>query len=137
MAHISTIKLLVEWARWGQAQSIDYPTMSPMFGERALKTPLYGVGHLPTDVFEVERAVCALDWRYRDALIARYQRKLTWAKMGQRMGRSWRTARRTVIEAEDFVQNALHNVGQSAKRAQDSNSVSKEPRVGFFRLRTA
>ena len=131
MAHISTVRLLRDWARWGQAQSIDYPTMSPMFGERALKTPLYGVGHLPEGVAEVEKAVCELQWFHRDVLVARYQRHLSWAKIALRIGKSWRTARRAVIEAEDLIEKALRDGHQSVRKASDSKAVTM-PREGAF-----
>ena len=50
--------------------------MSPMFGERALKTHLFGSGHIPSDVWLVEQAVCKIAWDHRNALILRYQRRL-------------------------------------------------------------
>lgn len=118
MAHISTVKLLVAWARWGQGQSIDYPSMSPMFGERALKTPLHGIGHIPPDVADVEAVVCKLEWFHRAALIARYQRRLNWTKMGEYFGTSWRSARKTVTQAEDLVEKSLRSVGESVTNAQ-------------------
>lgn len=118
MAHISTVKVLVAWARWGQGQSVYYPTMSPMFGERALKTPLHGIGHIPPDVMEVEQIICGLEWFHRSALIARYQRHLTWTKMGEYFGTSWRSARKTVIQAEDLVEKSLRSVGESATKPQ-------------------
>jgi hypothetical protein len=118
MAHISTVKLLVAWARWGEGQSIDFPSMSPMFGERALKTPLHGVGHIPEDVAEVETAVCALEWFHRMALIYRYQRHFSWTKVGQKFNIGWRAGRRMVILAEDIVEQRLREVGGSVKKAQ-------------------
>lgn len=118
MAHISTVKVLVAWARWGQGQSIDYPSMSPMFGERALKTPLHGVGHIPPDVAEVEAIICKLEWFHRSALIARYQRHMTWTEIGEYFGTSWRSGRKTVIQAEDLIEKSLLRVGQSATNAQ-------------------
>lgn len=118
MAHISTVRLLVAWARWGEGQSADYPSMSPMFGERALKTPLHGVGHIPPDVADVEAVICQLEWFYRSALIARYQRHLNWTKLGEYFGTSWRTARKTVTQAEDLVEKNLRDVGRIAIKAQ-------------------
>lgn len=135
MAHISTVKLLVAWARWGQGQSIDYPSMSPMFGERALKTPLHGVGHIPPDVAEVEAVICKLEWFYRSALIARYQRHLSWIKMGEYFGSSWRSARKTVTQAEDLVEKNLRSVGESATKPQALKpSLAQAPpkNRGFF-----
>ena len=103
MAHLSTIKLLRQWARWGIAHNIDYPSMSPMFGERALKTPLYGQGHTPEDVWQVEQIVCALPFDLRDVIIQRYCRHATWEQMGARMGANWRTAKKRTLQAEDAV----------------------------------
>src|SRR5271154_4936254 len=108
MAHISTIKLLIAWAKWGQGQSIDYPSLSPMFGERALKTPLYGHEHMPDDVALVELAVCRLEWCDRDMLIMRYQRHLTFVQMGQRLSRSRWTAKSWLRRAEDNVQYEIN-----------------------------
>lgn len=118
MAHISTVKLLVAWARWGQGQSIYYPSMSPMFGERALKTPLHGSGHVPPDVAEVEHAVCRLEWFHRSALIYRYQRHLNWTDIGRKFGKGWRAGRKIVTEAEDSIEKNLREVGESCTKAQ-------------------
>jgi hypothetical protein len=79
--NLSTIKLLREWARWGQGQSIDYPSMSPMFGERALKSPLYGVGHIPEGILEVEIVVCLLAWEDRQIIIQRWQRHRSYRQL--------------------------------------------------------
>jgi hypothetical protein len=140
MAHISTVKLLIAWARWGETQSIGYPSKAAFFGERALKTPLYGVGHLPDDVFAIECAVCALEWVYRDALIGRYHRHLTWSELGQRLGLSSHRARRRLLEAEDRVEQLLHipcaTVRESLNSAQARKLSEKLPSGGFLRFRT-
>lgn len=107
MIHLSTIQLLREWAKWGESQNIDYPTMSPMFGERALKTPLFGSGHIPTSVWDIERAVCKIAWEHRNALILRYQRRLTFGHIASRMGCQTRTARARVRTAEHAVHHEL------------------------------
>lgn len=107
MIHLSTIGLLREWARWGDANNLNYPSMSPMFGERALKTPLYGAGHIPADVWAVERAVCAILWAHRNALILRYQRRLSFGEVGYRIGCHARTAKARVRMAEDAVHHEL------------------------------
>ena len=86
--HLLTIGLLREWARWGEAQNISYPSMSPMFGERALKMPLFGSGHIPADVWQVEQAVCKIEWEYRHVLILRYQRHLTFGHICKQVGLS-------------------------------------------------
>src|SRR5216683_6242677 len=79
--NLSTVQKLREWARWGEAHNICYPSMSPMFGERCLKTALFGIGHIPPDVLEVEWAVCRLEWELRFVLILRYQRHLPWSRI--------------------------------------------------------
>lgn len=107
MIHISTIRLLVEWARWGVAHNIGYPTMSPMFGERCLKSPLFGIGHIPDDVAKVERAVCALEWIDREILILRYQRRLSFSEMALRISRAKWTARDRLRTAENLVHYKL------------------------------
>lgn len=129
MAHISTIKLLRAWARWGIANNIDYPTMSPMFGERALKTPLFGIGHAPEDVLLVERVICSLCYEDRDALIQRYQRRKSWEQMAYRIGCDWRTAKRRTQQAEDEVhrkitEKACVDVGRMLNKAQDLKTVT-------------
>lgn len=129
MAHISTIKLLRQWARWGASNNIDYPSMSPMFGERTLKTPLFGPGETPLEVLEVERAVCRLHWGLRYALIQRYQRMATWEVIARRMNCDWRTAKGTVQRAEDDVHRNLSemscaDVGHKLAFAQDSKAAT-------------
>lgn len=129
MAHLSTIKLLRAWARWGVANNIDYPSMSPMFGERALKSPLYGVGHAPADVLEVEGVICNLPFEDRVALIQRYQRKQTWEQIGERFGCDWRTAKKRTQMAEDEVHRNLTErscgfVGAMVNKAQALKTVA-------------
>lgn len=114
MAHISTVKLLVAWARWGQGQSIDYPSMSPMFGERALKTPLHGVGHIPPDVAEVEIAVCRLSYEDRETIIQRYARNLTFRQFAKHFGYSIWKASKKIRQAENEVERELSTIGVSA-----------------------
>lgn len=121
MIHLSTIQLLREWARWGESQNIDYPTMSPMFGERALKTPLFGSGHIPTSVWDIERAVCKIAWDHRNALILRYQRRLTFGHIASRMGCQTRTARARVRTAEHAVHHELsEKSGPTAQEVLES-----------------
>jgi hypothetical protein len=126
MAHISTVKLLVAWARWGHGHNIGYPSAASFFGERSLKSPLHEIGHVPDDVAEVEAAVCALEWFYRSALIYRYQRRLSWAKIGKKFDCDWRSARNIVIGAEDRVEQNLRNVGQSGRK-ELAQELSPEP----------
>lgn len=105
--NLSTIQKLREWARWGEAQNICYPSMSPMFGERALKTALFGIGYIPPDVLEVEWAVCQLQWELRFVLILRYQRHLPFARIGRVVDVDWRTARTRTQAAENEVHHKL------------------------------
>ena len=108
MRPISTIRLLREWARFGQAHNIGYPTMSPMFGERALKSPLFGAGYIPPDIEAVELCVCLLEWRLRRPLILRYQRHFTHREIGILINRSHTNVRSLLSEAEDGVNQMLH-----------------------------
>jgi hypothetical protein len=126
MAHISTVKLLVAWARWGEGQSIGYPSTTSFFGERALKAPLHSAGHIPDDVAEIEAAVCKLDWFYRSALIYRYQRRMTWADIGGKFDYGWRAARKLVTQAEDHVEKILREGGQSGIK-RDTRKLCQEP----------
>lgn len=126
--HLSTVRLLREWARWGEAHNIDYPSMSPMFGERALKSPLYGIGYVPDEVMRIEQAVCALCWEYREMIIQHYHRKLNFKKLGEWIGRDWRTARDRLKAAEHEVhQNFGGKFTKSAvcgKVSYDLGSIS-------------
>lgn len=88
MIPLSTVKLLRAWARWGESHSIDFPSMSPMFGERALKTPLFGVDHIPPDVLEMEYAVCRLHFDDRMIIIHRWQRRMSYRQIALRIGKS-------------------------------------------------
>jgi hypothetical protein len=107
MRNPSTIKLLVEWARWGQANNVGYPSMSPMFGERCLKAPLYGTEEMPPDVWLVERAVCDIKFYHRFLLILRYQRHVSFEDIGERFDCSPRTARRHLEDAEYAVDHEI------------------------------
>jgi hypothetical protein len=104
---LSTIKLLRAWATWGESQSLAYPSMSPMFGERALKAPLFGVGHIPEGVWEMERAVCNLTYEDRDIIIQRWQRRRTYHQIAERLGCSRWTIGRRIKDAESEVHRQL------------------------------
>src|SRR5277367_4017194 len=94
MIPLSTVKLLRAWARWGEGQSIDYPSMSPMFGERALKTPLYGKTEMPADVGEMEHAVCMLSFDDRYLIVQWYCRRRDLTDLAKLIGVSrWRAMR--------------------------------------------
>ncbi len=127
--NLSTVQKLREWARWGEAHNICYPSMSPMFGERCLKTALFGIGHIPPDVLEVEWAVCRLEWELRFVLILRYQRHLPWSRIGRVIDRDWRTAKNRIQQAENEVHHKLtgetsHNVGRSVRFVRLFKTVS-------------
>jgi len=110
MIPLSTIKLLRQWSAWGEAQSINYPKMSPMFGERALKTPLFGTGHIPDGVWEMEKAVCALTQEERDIIIQRWQRHRTYRYIAERLGYSRWTIGRRIRAAEAEVHRQLEQI---------------------------
>jgi hypothetical protein len=127
MAHISTVKLLVAWARWGHGHNIGYPSAASFFGERSLKSPLHEIGHIPDDVAEVEQAVCQLEWFHRSALIYRYQRHLTWTAIGRKFDCGWKAARSLVIQSEDLVEKILREGGQRCKREEAQELRAKFP----------
>lgn len=100
-----------------------------MFGERALKSPLYGIGHVPDDVMLVEVIVCRIEFDLRDALIQRYQRKRTWEQMAERIGCGWRHAKKRTQAAEDEVHRKMSDkscahVGQMVNKAQALKTVT-------------
>ena len=70
----STRLALCAWGRWGRGQNLGLPTLSPMFGERALKSPLYAPTDAPGDVLAVDRSVARIDVPSRAIVIRRYQR---------------------------------------------------------------
>lgn len=74
------------WAAWGRGHNIDYPSMSPMFGERALKSPLYDHGEAPPEVTLCDRAVCALDPQNRRIIILKFQSKASYRAMAEAIG---------------------------------------------------
>jgi hypothetical protein len=104
---LSTVKLLRAWARWGEGQNISYPSISPMFGERALKTPLYGAGHVPDGVAQMEHAVCMLDYPDRYLIIQRWCRHQSYRQLARSVGVStWRVSR-LLKQAESEVDRQL------------------------------
>ena len=105
LSHLSTIRLLRQWAKWGEC-NLDYPTHSSHMSLH-IKTPLLAGTHIPPEIAEVEHAVGLLSFDLRDALIQRYQRHATWTQIGDRLGLSWRGAKRRTIEAENEVHTAL------------------------------
>lgn len=129
MAHLSTIKLLREWARWGEAHNVSYPSRASFFGERALKMPLFGIGHIPDDIMAAEQAVCRMDWFSRRVIILRYQRHLGFRALGVKLDCNWRTARKRLQQAEDEAHHELRNisrlrVSQTCRIGQDKIAVT-------------
>jgi hypothetical protein len=72
---IGTHMLLKSWGQWGQGGHIGLPTMSPMFGERALKTPLYGDSDPNPELAAVDTVVCKLEPDQRMLIIRKYVTK--------------------------------------------------------------
>jgi hypothetical protein len=107
MSVIGTIKLLVAWANWGEAHHIGYPVDSPGFGNRALRSPLIGLGNVPPDVWLIEEAICRVPYEDRDVIIQRYQRHRSFSKIGQRLGRSRWSAMKRLKRAEVAVHHEL------------------------------
>src|SRR5271165_4275225 len=103
MIPLNTLKALRAWASWGSSVYIDYPSYSAMFRERALKTPLYGAGHCPDGVAEMEHAVCMLDYDQRYLIIQYWCRKRTFRQLGQDVGVSTYRARQLLKAAESEV----------------------------------
>lgn len=68
--------------------------MSPMFGERALKSPLYGIGHIPDGIAEMEQAVCRLNFPQRYLIVQRWQRHRSYRQLAKLVGVGvWRVSR--------------------------------------------
>jgi hypothetical protein len=103
MIPLNTIKTLRAWAAWGQGHSIDYPSMSPMFGERALKSPLYSSDYAPPDVYRMEITVCRLEPYDRGLIIQRWQRRCSYRQMAEMFHSSFKTIERDLKAAEAEV----------------------------------
>jgi hypothetical protein len=90
-----------------------------MFGERALKTPLYGSGHIPDGIAEMERAVCLLSFDDRYLIIQRWQRRRTYGELAQLTGVTRYRVFRMLKDAESEVHRLLdlQYLQQSAKNA--------------------
>jgi hypothetical protein len=100
---LSTFKILRAWANWGQGHSLDYPSKSAMFGERTLKTPLYGAHEAPPDIYRMELAVCALEPYGRILIIQRWQRRASYRQIAKTVGLSFKTVDRDLKYAEAEV----------------------------------
>lgn len=119
---ISTIQLLIAWAKWGEANHINYPTISPGFGNRALGSPLVGMGNVPDEVWRIETAICEVPFEDREVIIQRYQRRRSFGAIGRQLGRSRWAAMRRLKRAEVAVHHRL-----------DCNSYSGAPLDGIKR----
>jgi hypothetical protein len=129
---ISTIQLLIAWANWGEAHHIGYPIDSPGFGNRALRSPLIGMGNVPPDVWRIEEAICRVPFEDRDVIIQRYQRRRTFRKIGRRMGLSKWAAMNRLKRAEVAVHHELvRNPCVGAPRKGINGRQSKTDSPGF------
>jgi hypothetical protein len=127
--NLNTLRLLKLWASWGQGQSLGYPSHCPMLANRALKTPLYGIGHIPEGVMEMERAVCNLTYEDRDIIIQRWQRHKTYAQISERLGCSRWTIGRRIKEAESEVHRQLDAVYACSSAPTSVNLCSESKTV--------
>lgn len=101
--------MLSAWGSWGRCVHIGLPRMSPMFGERALKTPLYGGDEGPPEMLEVDKAVCKIDPHERHLLIERYQWRTPWWICTQKKGWSKSKYYRYLESAEWAVHVCLQH----------------------------
>jgi hypothetical protein len=69
---IGTHMLLKSWGAWGKGIHLGIPTMSPMFGERALKTPLYGDSDPNPELASLDAIICKIEPEHRILVIRRY-----------------------------------------------------------------
>ena len=114
--NLSTVQKLREWARWGEGQNIGYQSTSPMFGERALKSPLFGFGHIPEGVIEIEIAVCLLSWDERQIIILRWQRHRSYRQLAKCLQCStWNIGRR-LRAAECEIDRQLDKIYGNSKQ---------------------
>ena len=74
-----------------------------MFRERALKMPLYGTGHCPDGVAEMEHAVCCLSFDQRYLIIQYWCRKRTFSQLAKQVGVSYFRVRQLLKAAESEV----------------------------------
>lgn len=105
--HMSVTSQLREWGAWGAMQNIGYATMSPMFGEVALKTPLHSHTSASPEVLKVDAAVRAIESSQRALLIEKYQLRMHWQEICNKWGWSRSTYFRNIEEAHDAVRKAL------------------------------
>jgi hypothetical protein len=68
---LGTHLLLSKWGSWGSI-NLGLPSMSPMFGERALKTPLYSESDPDPELSNCDIAVCHIESDLRAIIIRKY-----------------------------------------------------------------
>lgn len=68
---LGTHLLLSKWGTWGSI-NLGLPSLSPMFGERALKTPLYSESDPDPEMSSVDIAVCRIEPEHRGIIIRKY-----------------------------------------------------------------
>jgi hypothetical protein len=107
---IHTRSVLLAWARWGQTQNLGYPSLSPMFGERALKTPLFASTYAPPDVLEMDKAIGSVEADERSILIHKYLWHMSLSELGERWRCTKWSARRKLESAEQAVHVAYCNL---------------------------
>jgi DNA-directed RNA polymerase specialized sigma24 family protein len=78
-----------------------------MFGERALKTPLYGKTEMPYGIAEMEHAVCMLTFDQRYVIVQWYCRHRRVGELARLVGVSRWRAMRLVKDAESEVHRQL------------------------------
>lgn len=112
--NLGTLKVLIAWAKWGECVYLGYPSLSPMFGERCLKSPLFGLGYTPNDIMLMEQAVCFLTFQERELIIQRWQRKRTFRQIGEHVGCDHTTAMRRLHRAENDLGQLFAMLHQEA-----------------------
>ena|ERR1700678_1344249 len=70
---VGTVAALQSWGRWGRGSNLGLPTMSPMFGNRALKTPLYSEDNPDPGVMAIDAVVCRLEATEKSIIIRYFQ----------------------------------------------------------------
>lgn len=68
---LGTHILLSRWGHWGSIH-LGLPSRSPMFGERALKTPLYSASEPDPELSKIDAVVCRIEADHRSVIIRKY-----------------------------------------------------------------
>lgn len=103
MMALTVIGILRQWAKWGQGQSLGYPSGAAFFADRVQKSALFGSGDAPQDILEMERIVCMLEYTQRYLIIQRWQRHLSYRQLAKDLGVSTWRASRLLKDAESEV----------------------------------